>query len=314
MSITTAKKKNRTVFVVGKVFLLSMLLLCTPSVLFAINASDVATIDMQLVFNLHPKMALFDFNRIGFYKVKYGLNYDDFVKETKNLKANPKDNSAEIKKLEDELEKIISEASDYHMKNGFEVNKKDTFSERINDLRQKIEDLKWESANGDLTSKNETKVIKAEILKEIYGAIEEVVKEKKYTLVLNTAIIAPYKYNYKSVQLVAYQGIPSVNLDVYNAFELIREQIKFDNSNETNSAKKRWLELTKIKDNKLPFTAYPMVLSGGSSINSDVVAKIYKKYNIHLNILKTVCSLIERIETLQRGKEIEKLEVIDENQ
>ena len=146
MSITTAKKKNRTVFVVGKVFLLSMLLLCTPSVLFAINASDVATIDMQLVFNLHPKMALFDFNRIGFYKVKYGLNYDDFVKETKNLKANPKDNSAEIKKLEDELEKIISEASDYHMKNGFEVNKKDTFSERINDLRQKIEDLKWESA------------------------------------------------------------------------------------------------------------------------------------------------------------------------
>ena len=108
MSNITVEKKNRTAFAVGKLLLLSILLLCTPSVLFAINASDVATIDMQLVFNLHPKMALFDFNRIGFYKVKYGLNYDDFVKETQKLKANPRDNSAEIKKLEAELVQLLS--------------------------------------------------------------------------------------------------------------------------------------------------------------------------------------------------------------
>ncbi|MBR4329772.1 MAG: OmpH family outer membrane protein [Candidatus Riflebacteria bacterium] len=317
MSNITVKNKNRSAFAIGKLFLFSMILLCTPSVLFAINASDVATIDMQLVVNLHPKMALFDFNRIGFYKVKYGLNYDDFVKETQKLKANPKDNSAEIKKLEDELEKVSAEASDLQMKYLNEMNemnskKLEECSYKHNQLQQRIEDLKWESANGDLTTRNETKAIKAEILKEIYVAIDEIVKEKKYTLVLNTAVLAPYRFDYNSFCVRGCHGIPAINLNLFLAFDYANKIMKSDSYSDNSYVSKRWLSLTGLKDEKLPFVNHPTVLAGGSSITKDVLTLIYKKHKVDSGFLKILCSVIDRIEALQNGKELEKMVVVDE--
>lgn len=317
MSGITVKKKNWSAFSIGKLLLFSTFLLCTPSSLFAINASDVATIDMQLVFNMHPKMALFDFNRIGFYKVKYSFNYNDFKKETERLKANSKDNTAEIKKLEDELEKVAVETSDFQMKYINEMN--EIYSKKLeecnykqNQLQQKIEDLKWESANGDLTSRNETKAIKAEILKEIYAAVDEIVKEKKYTLVLNTAVFAPYRFDYDSFCVRGYHGIPAINLNLFLAFDYADRMIKSDSYNDNSVVGKRWLALTGLKDEKLPLANHPMVLAGGNSITKDVLTLIYKKHKVDSGFLKILCSVVDRIETLQNGKEIEKMVVVDE--
>jgi hypothetical protein len=50
---------------------------------------------------------------------------------------------------------------------------------------------------------------------------------------------------------------------------------------------------------------YPLVLSGGKSILSSVVKKIYNKYKIKPAIYNVVDSVIIKIEQLQNGKNVE---------
>ena len=69
-----------------------------------------------------------------------------------------------------------------------------------------------------------------------------------------------------------------------------------------------WMELTRYPEalNILPMRPYPLVLTGGKSILSDVVKKIYDKYNIDTAIYKVVDSVIIKMEQIQNGKMIEK--------
>ena len=71
---------------------------------YAITANEVATIDMILAISLHPKLALFDFNRIGFYKVELGLGDEEFEESIEKLKKTPVDLKRDIEKLETDLE------------------------------------------------------------------------------------------------------------------------------------------------------------------------------------------------------------------
>ena len=68
-----------------------------------------------------------------------------------------------------------------------------------------------------------------------------------------------------------------------------------------------WLELTRYPEtvNLLPMKPYPLVLSGGKSILSSVMKKVYNKYNIKPAVYNVVDSVILKIEQLQNGKKVE---------
>ena len=303
-------------------FVFLFLLLFNCQKLFAINTSDTATIDIPLAISLHPKMALFDFNRIGFYRLNFGfLNYEDFLKAADKLKSEPRDNISKIKELEKELDKVTSEASDYQLKNydndDMETYRKNMskFNLKQKKLRNEIENLKWEMANSDLTTREETKKILAEIRKDIIETAKEVALENKYKLVLNTTVIVPRNFMFKNVDLIYTQGIPGVNFSIFYAFYLYTNLMKPDLSEVNDCDIERWLKLTRKTDAVMPITNYPVVLAGGRSITSEVLKKIYnKKYNIDDTVFNIVANAVSRIESIQFGKPIEKLEVIGEEQ
>lgn len=301
-----------------KPFFVFFYFIFSVNTLFALNASDVATINYDLVFNLHPKMSLFDFDRIGFYRVELGLGVDEFKKATEELKAKPRDNSKEISKLKEELDKTIDEAAKYQREYIYElddlkkvnsfVNNMKEYASKKEEIQNQIDTLEWESRNSDLTTRKETLATLKEIRTEIDDIIKDVVKEKNYTMCLNTSILAPYKFNYQSIEFVGYQGIPSVNLDLYHAFDKRKIEAKPKIKND-DFATKRYYELTGLNEDTLPITNHPIVLSGGKSISVEVVKRIYKKHNISGFFVDLLPATIERIEVLQFGKEIEKLEI-----
>ena len=298
--------------------LLMMLFLAHP--IFAINANEIATIDMRLAVSLHPKMALYDYNRMGFYKVNLGLSDEEFKKAVEKLKKSPKDIHAEKEKLISELKEILIQRDEIDMQ---QFSKRTDITEEYtlkvselslkeNALRTKINDLEWSQKNPELTSREETKAIMSEIKADINNAIIEIVLNKKYLLVLNSSLIVPYKFSLKFLDLFYGQGMPGINFSIFYSFYW-RNMIYTPPITKTNFSKlQRWSQITRQNDNLdyLPISYYPIVLTGGKNILPDTMKIIYTKYNIEPSIIETIASVTERIECLQKGKQIEKLVVI----
>ena len=200
--------------------------LITQSV-WAINANEVATIDLSMALCLHPKMSLFDFNRIGFYKVEFGLTEEEFYAKTETLRASAPDRSDELNKIQKELDDVYKERdsfSDYYVNADEEKLKKleklrETSFAKEKELNDKILDINHQTANFDLTSPKETLVIIEEIEKDIFEAINQVAEEEKFTLVLNSTVAVPYTYNKNYINSEIYgQGIPGINFTLFYSF------------------------------------------------------------------------------------------------
>ncbi|HMM58960.1 MAG TPA: hypothetical protein PKC25_02395, partial [Candidatus Rifleibacterium sp.] len=57
---------------------LILLLVVAMALPFSAAAAGVATIDLSMAVSLHPRMSLFDFDRMGFFKVEPGLPREAF--------------------------------------------------------------------------------------------------------------------------------------------------------------------------------------------------------------------------------------------
>ena len=208
------------------VFICIFILLSTQSV-WAINANEVATIDLSMALCLHPKMSLFDFNRIGFYKVEFGLSEEEFNEKTYSLRASAPDRSEELNKLQKELDDLYEERnkiSDLYVNIDEEKQKKidELMSASLakeKELNDKILDINYQTMNYDLTSPSETRAILEEIEKDIFEAINQVVEEEKYSVVLNSTIPVPYTFtkNYYNSEIYG-QGIPGINFMLFYSF------------------------------------------------------------------------------------------------
>ncbi len=300
--------------------LLLLMMLFEAHPIFAINANEIATIDMRLAVSLHPKMALYDYNRMGFYKVNLGLSDEEFKKAVEKLKKSPKDIKAEKEKLISELKTILAQRDELDIKQFAQrtditpeyTQKVSELSIKENELRTKINDLEWSYANPELTSREETRAIMSEIKTDINNAIMDIVLDKKYLLVLNSSLIVPYKFSLKFLDLIYGQGMPGFNFSLFYSFYW-RNMLYIPPETKANYSKlQRWARITRQSVNldSLPISYYPIVLAGGKNILPDTLKIIYSKYNIEPSILETVASVTERIECLQKGKQIEKLVVI----
>ncbi len=309
-------KKLRIVFFI-------LCLIFNSQYLLAINASDVAIIDLSVALCLHPKMSLFDFNRIGFYKVEFGLSNEEFDAKVASIRASAPDRSDELRKIEKELDELYKERNKLSY---FYINTNEEKMKKANELmeislakeeeleRKKLE-LNFLIGNYDLTTPKETLVIIEEIEKDIFDAINEVVKENNYSIVLNSTVPLPYTFNKNYENSAIYgQGIPGINFMLFYSFLADKN---FDNPLEEKIPSSRdlinWIELTRYPKavNLLPMKPYPLVLSGGKSILSSVIKKIYNKYGINSSIYNVVDSVITKMEQLQYGKKVEQKTVKD---
>ena len=293
-----------------------LLMLFISQSAWAINASEVATIDLSMALCLHPKMSLFDFNRIGFYKVEFGLTEEEFNAKIDALRASAPDRSEELQNIEKEIQKLYEERStfsEYYVNTNAEKLKKlDQLMEdslaKEKELNDKILDIHHQTANFDLTSPKETLAIIEEIEKDIFEAINQVAEEEKYSVVLNSTVAVPYTYTKNYINSEIYgQGIPGINFMLFYSFLAMNN---LDNPLDEVPPSRdliNWLELTRYPKtvNLLPMKPYPLVLSGGKSILSSVMKKVYNKYNIKPAVYNVVDSVIIKIEQLQNGKKVE---------
>ena len=200
--------------------IICIIIIFSNNLSYALTANDVATIDMILAISLHPKMALFDFNRIGFYKVKLGLTDEEFEESIEKLRKAPQNLEKDIEKLETELKKIKKSRYDFEMINSNSMLSNDYletikgYDLKEKELNDKISDLNWQISNSDLTSKIETEKTIKEIKNEILEVVKEVVKEKKYLLVINSSLIVNNKLNSK-IEFFQSQGMPGINYSLF---------------------------------------------------------------------------------------------------
>ena len=293
------------------------IMLVSAQCTWAVNASDVAYIDLSMALCLHPKMSLFDFNRIGFYRVEFGLTEAEFLNKCAEIKASAPDRQNEVIELERQIDKLYEERetfSEYYVnmdeeKEKLLMAKTEESYAKEKELRDKILEIRHQDECFDLTSPKETLEIAAQIEKEIFDAINEVAAEKNYSVVLNATNPCPYVYKKNYIGSEIYgQGIPGVNFMLFYSF-LAKNNLDSP-LDETPPSREiiNWLEVTRYPGamNLLPMKPYPLVLAGGHSILSEVVKKIYNKYNVDSAVYNVVDSVIMKIEQLQNGKQLEK--------
>lgn len=285
-----------------------------PDTIFAFNAGDVAVVDYYLVLCLHPKMSLYDYNRAGFYKVGFGLSEEEFKAAANKLIDNPPETlNVEKNKIEKLLESVKQKKV-----NDLDYDTYNKLCEEENFLRKELDNIVWKYKNNDITDKEETKRIFDDIVKDINSAIEEVEKENKYNIVFNTSVAYPYPaIPRNSESMLQGYSIPGLNMIFFYGLYNKKEKDEENEIPYENIGNLYWNELTNASDtrNKYDLFPYPMVLSGGKSITSDVINKIYQKYSIDLSTQELVNSVIIKVESLKYGKPVvsDRAAIIQEN-
>lgn len=274
------------------------------------KTNEIGTIDLTLVLMLHPNMALFNFMNKGFYNYNYGLSEEEILEKNQsnmNLqKAEPK----ELKDLKKRLEDLYSQKMSFlnNLDNPAIAKEYSDFLSKYNTekvrLQQNIFDSKYSNYNPELTSPTETIKIIEKIYQDINAAINEVLREKNIKVLLNTSLPISFGYNvqYPStcIKGLGHAGINYILFySYYNTNYLDGPFKEF----QKDIFQRRRFKLINENTKKyvLPLNPYPVVLSGGNSILSDVTKKIYDKYNIDKSAYAVLDSVISKIEAFQNG-------------
>ena len=292
------------------IFLLLVAVMFMP---FSVVAAGVATIDLSMAVSLHPRMSLFDFDRMGFFKVEPGLPREAFDEAVAKLK-----NSASATTALEELQQLQQQLTELDRRKSMQIalfsstitaereaaqKELELISVEEERLRGLISDSELAAACPDLTDPATTRRYLAEIEAEILAAVRKVAAEGSYTLVLNTTVPVPYGYpvRYQAGEMFG-QGIPGINFSLFYAF-LAKEHLAHPSDSAPPSRELiNWLELTRFPDavNLLPIRPYPLVLSGGECILARVMKIVYDNHKVDPEVFKVVESVIHKIDEMDR--------------
>ncbi len=265
------------------------------------KSTRIARIDLSKILALHPKMFLFDYNRIGFYKIKsINLPKDKFEEEIIKLKNEKVYDYTELDKIKEDIknmQKTISILSIVYPNETEEDKKnkknlKEEYSKKVKELTEKRDKIRYAMVNNDLTTIEETENILFEIEKEVLEQIEEYAKKENFEIVFNTNILFRDIQSERNRLNVSLGNIVPENY----LYSLLR---KHDNiiSEEglTDSTRLiRWLEILKNPRiaERVDNADFSVVLFGGEFIETQIISNIYKKYKINDNIIKSICSVL----------------------
>ena len=287
----------------------------------ALNDVKIGTIDLEQAFILHPKMSLYNSEKIGFYKHEIGLSEKESDTLGLNSENTASDNSAELDKLKKEIETLDNEEYSFYKKltQGIvveNINKRRKIIREQRDLlHTKVFDLEYNIENPKLTSPEETIRIFNEIYDDIADSIKSIVKEKNIKILLNKNYntTCDYRIIYKARSIMGL-GHAGINYSIFYAFyndNNLSSPFKDNNKlftpfkdNNDGYMSKRWFDLIDVKpeeDYFLYLNPYPTVLTGGESILKDVVKRNYKKYEIDPSAIPVLESVLSEIEAYQNG-------------
>ena len=278
-----------------------------------VDIENVATIDLSLALMLHPKMALFALNNLGFERYELGLSEKEIEDYNDSLKNSHKRNP-ELDSYKNELNKLYSKKVELysHLDNttSFEeisdFNKE--FPQREKELQTKIIDAEYLDSYPNLREPQDNIKIIEDIYNDIDIAIKEVLKEKNIELVLNSALPIKPGYSLKyPVSWIKGLGHAGINYIVFYSF-YNDNHLTGPYSQQINDCfhRRRFALIDYSLNNPkyiLPLYPYPTVVSGGTNILADVTIKIYKKYNVDSSAYPVFDSIIAKIEAYQYGKD-----------
>ncbi len=302
---------------------LALILICI-SLALPLNAADekIAKIDMALAAMLHPKMALFDFQTLGFYKTPIGLNKTQRDKAMRKLVLEAPDLSSEIAQKNRDYEAVMQESRAL-----FDAYLYDFTSTRINitgkrkelekkaaEISREIAELTYRQNFPAYTPPSETRKIIAEIENEILEIIETVVKKEGFTAVLNNSV--PYVPSQLSDddRLQGYtqqRGLPFLNNSFYEAF--LSEPEGTVNLEKSEAAQEPaanqliyWIGMISQPEtaSKLNLFPYPLVISGGTDILPEVLKTLYTRYGIKDEKYESALSVLKLLNPMQSGNKL----------
>ncbi len=293
--------------------MLLLLLVAMISMPLSVYAAGVATIDLSMAVSLHPRMSLFDFDRMGFFKVEPGLSREAFEEAVARLK-----NSAAATTALEELQQLQQQLSGLDRRKSLQIalfesavpaereaahKELEQIAVEESRLRGLISDSEHAAACPDLTDPATTRRYLAEIEAEVLAAVKKIAAEGRFDVVLNTTVPVPYGYpvRYQAGEMFG-QGIPGINFSLFYAF-LAKEHLAHPSDSAPPSRELiNWLELTRFPDavNLLPIRPYPLVLSGGECILARVMKIVYEAHKVDPEVFKVVESVIHKIDEMDR--------------
>ncbi|MGM0598873.1 MAG: hypothetical protein ACQETH_03540 [Candidatus Rifleibacteriota bacterium] len=287
----------------------------------SLKSADIAKVNLGLAISLHPKMSLFDFDRMGFFKVQTGLSNEEFQTEVQQLKktANSSKLEDEINELQNQLIKIDTKKGRIMNEPALDSNAEIKRIEKLRELNSKtdkvlkeIDEIKYQQSCPELTNPEKTREILNKIEQETLSTLKQISAKKGYEIVLNSSITVPFNYPLKYVSGEQYGlGVPGIDYSLFYSFLANRDHIL--PSDEIPESRKliNWLELVHSPDSldMLPLKPYPLVLSGGDDLTTELVTNIYQKYEIDEKVISAVESVLDLIErhNLNYDTEIDKI-------
>ena len=297
----------------NKICVITILLLFITNFAYS-KETKIAKINLSLLASLHPKMAVFDFYRIGFYRVPFGLSFDE-KSEWLNKEKKTGELREEAQKQIVVLEKSISDKEDevYKLKlkekTGIVEDMSEDGKTKFNELNSEITKLilkrdkaQWTADNPDLTTYDETRTIIQNIEKELIDAVNQAAKSGEYDVVLNASIPVPYGYPVKYKKEVLYSRGP-IGMAQSTYYSVLSER-PYDRASELDSeaALKDWISITSRPDTQdmLPIKPWPLVMQGGHDLLPEALEIIYKNNNIDDETYKLVLNTLYKIGSLER--------------
>lgn len=269
--------------------------------------SRTGTINLGLAASLHPRMSLFDFRNLGFFKVSLGLTKDEFQAAVARSAA-----SAPLMELDKRLGELDRACADItHQKHilfqrlssaGSESVSIRTQLQELDDragrLRNERNDTAFAIDHPELTLPDETRKLLDEIDREIMDIVREVAAAKGYDVVLNSTFPVPFGYplTYRSGGEFG-RGVSG--LDQQILYALMANHDDSDRSKTLEEGFSLWLRLCGRPQVQrfLPLQPWPLVVHGGESMTAEVVRRLYERYRIFPETIEVLVSVVNEFET-----------------
>ena len=259
------------------------------------KSKKICKIDLAKILALHPKMSLFDFNRLGFYKVNsLKLSEEDFNKEINQIKNFKNIDYSDLNNINSELKKI--KISLIKQKVALKQKKEESYKlmedlhQKENKLLRQKENIEYSIINNDLTNVEETKKILEEIKNEVYSLILAHAKKENYEVVFNISLpSAKINSEYGEINQKRLSSFFYLN----NFYKILnKKKVSLVQKQELTTSLIRWLELVRspLSLKRITNENLPILLYGGENIDKVIIQELYNKYELKNEIKEKLIS------------------------
>ncbi|RCK77273.1 MAG: hypothetical protein OZSIB_3084 [Candidatus Ozemobacter sibiricus] len=275
---------------------------------------QIGVVDLVTVILVHPRLALFDGERLGFYRLPLGLRPEEWQRRLMALQAEvgspPATLTAALATLAsqaailEEQRVELLRASDAHPP-GRGDHRLASLTATLEALQRQRQDLEFRRDHPDLTSPAETRAILAEIETEVLAIIASVAAELRLAAVLNRSLPLASPPPPTAAPLIGH-GADFPTVDLYYAFLASHPASTDPTVTPPSQRLARWLDLTRHPAYPVvrEIRPHPMVIQGGQDLTFEVITRLFQKYNLPPDVLSTLLRALSERDPrfLRRGE------------